>query len=316
MDVSCTTLRAGCKINLFLHVGRRLDNGYHNLESLFIPLRDPHDLLEVRPMSGVPQGTVTVSFCSADGSVEPLPGIDPVRNTVSRACAWYAEQTGYAPALDIRVRKGIPHGAGLGGGSADAAAILLWLRARAAEEGIPLPPPDRFAESAAAIGADVPFFILNRTALASGVGEKLTPAPSPYAGHYLLLLCPGISISTAWAFGALDAAREAAFTAAGSGKNPKKNGPAVLTSEESRATHSLARTQGRGNDFEPIVFAAYPELASLYRQLLSSGASEARMSGTGSSLFALYRDEKNAREAAKRLAKDEYTVYIQYLSET
>ena len=314
MDVSCTTLRAGCKINLFLHVGARLANGYHSLESLFIPLREPHDLLEVRLLPGAPEGSVTVSFHTADGFGEPLPGIDPIRNTVTRACTWHAEQTGYAPALDICVRKGIPHGAGLGGGSADAAAILFWLRARAAEAGVPLPPPDLFAQNTAAIGADVPFFILNRTALASGVGEKLTPVPNPYAGHYLLLLCPGIAVSTAWAFGALDAAREAGSFTDGPEKNPEKNATAVLTSEGSRATHSLARTPGRGNDFEPIVFAAYPELARLHGQLLSSGASEARMSGTGSSFFALYRDEKNARETAKKLAKDEYTVYIQYLS--
>jgi len=303
MTAASASLRAGCKINLYLHVGMRLPNGYHTLESLFLPLAQPHDILEVRPLAGASQGLARTSFVTACEQERPISGIDPRHNTLTRAAAWHAEQTGFRPALDIRVRKGIPHGAGLGGGSSDAAALLLWLREQAALAGADLPPFPRFLESAAAIGADVPFFLQGKPALAEGIGEKLRPAANPYAGYFLLLLCPGLAVSTSWAFAALDRERG------------EKNPPGGLTSEGSQARSSLARALKQGNDFEPVVFAAYPELERLYGQLLQSGAAQARMSGTGSSLFGLYREEKIAREAAKMLARDGLSVYIQRLPE-
>jgi 4-diphosphocytidyl-2-C-methyl-D-erythritol kinase len=300
-------LRAGCKINPYLHVGERLPSGYHTLESLLLPLAEPHDTLEIRVSSGASEGLVQTSFVMACEGTRPISGIDPKHNTLTRAAAWHAEQTNFRPALDIRVRKGIPHGAGLGGGSSDAAALLLWLREQAVLAGIDVPPFPRFLESAAAIGADVPFFLLGKPALAEGIGEKLRPVPNPYAGYFLLLLCPGIAVSTAWAFAALD--RERA----------EKNTPGGLTSAGSRAKSSLAHTPdppGHGNDFEPLVFAAYPELGRLHEELLQSGTALARMSGTGSSLFGLYREEKTAREAAKILARKGLSIYIQCLPES
>lgn len=301
MTFSPVSLRAGCKVNLYLHVGERLANGYHSLESLFLPLEEPHDVLEVRKAESPSPGTARVSFVTASDPHAPVPGIDPVHNTVTRAAAWHAAMTGFRPALDICVRKGIPHGSGLGGGSSDAAALLLWLRGRAIRAGITVPPFRRFLEDAAAVGADVPFFLQGKTALVSGLGERLRPADTPHAGHFLLLLCPGIVISTAWAFAALDAGRK------------EKNASGGLTSNGSRATPTFARTPGQGNDFEPLVFAAYPELARLHGRLLRSGALKAGLSGTGSSLFGLYLEEKIARQAAKCLARGGLSVYIQRL---
>ena len=293
-------MRAGCKINLWLHVGERLPSGHHALESLLLPLEEPHDTLDIRVLSGSSEGLAQTSFVTA-AEGRPIFGIDPKDNTLTRAAAWHAGQTGFRPSLDIRVRKGIPHGAGLGGGSSDAAALLLWLREQAALAGIDLPPFSHFLESAAAIGADVPFFLLRKPAQAEGIGEKLRPVANPYAGYFLLLVCPAdISISTAWAFAALDRERN------------EKTPPGSLTSQESRAKSTLAHD---GNDFESLVFAAYPELGRLFERLMHSGAESARMSGTGSSLFGLYREEKIAREAAKTLARDGLSVYIQYLPE-
>ena len=309
MTFSPVSLRAGCKINLYLHVGEKRADGYHELESLFLPLEEPHDILEIRPLTGVPEGTVRAAFFRAFEPHAPLPDIDPERNTLTQAAAWHAGLTGFSPALDIRVRKGIPHGAGLGGGSADAAALLLWLRERAALAGATLPPFPRFLEDASRIGADVPFFLQNIPALASGVGEKLVPAIPPYAGCTPLLLCPSLRIATAWAFAALDAQRDKQ----GDAHRVEKNMPSGLTSEGTRAKSSFAEAPGWGNDFEPIVFAAYPELARLHGRLLESGAVEARMSGTGSSLFGVYREEKIARNTAKTLARDGCSVYIQRL---
>ena len=306
MIAASIRLRAECKINLYLHVGERLPSGYHALESLLLPLAEPHDTLDIRVPSDASEGLVQTSFVTACKEARPISGIDPRHNTLTRAAAWHAEQTNFRPALDIRVCKGIPHGAGLGGGSSDAAALLLWLREQAILAGARVPRVEHFLERAAAIGADVPFFLLGKPALAEGIGEKLRPAANPYAGYFLLLLCPDIAVSTAWAFAALDRERS------------EKTTPRVLTSEVSRARSSLAHTpelSEQSNDFEPLVFAAYPELGRLHERLLQSGTTLARMSGTGSSLFGLYREEKIAREAAKTLAKKGLSIYIQCLPE-
>lgn len=294
-------LHAGCKINLYLHVGPRLKNGYHNLETLFLPLEDPYDVLEVRTAPGTVHGKTRVTFIAASHHAANAPEIDPDENTLTRAAAWHQELTGYCPSLDILVRKNIPHGAGLGGGSADAAALLLWLREQAQLQGLAVPPRERFIREAAVIGADVPFFLLGEPALATGVGERLVPTANPHAGRFLLLLCPGIAVSTAWAFGALDAERA------------KKNADCGLTSGTSQAKSTLARTPGKGNDFESIVFTAYPELGRLHKALLQSGALEAQMSGTGSSLFAIYEEKKMVESTAKALARDGLNVYTSCL---
>lgn len=302
MPLRPVTLRAGCKINLFLHVGPKRPDGYHELDTLFLPLDEPHDLLHVSAPDGRPEGTLDVSFFRMAGGAAPgtpLPEIDTGHNTLTRAYAWFAERTGFAPPLSIRVDKGIPHGAGLGGGSADAAVLLRFLRGLARRDGLDPPSEDAFITGSATVGADVPFFLLSTPARAFGIGERLTPVPHPCAEHFLVLLCPDIRISTAWAFTALDAMRQ-------------KSPPAGLTSHPHEATTSLGRSTP-GNDFEAVVFAAFPELLHLHEQLVSLGAETARLSGTGSSMFGLFREEKIAREAAKRLANDRLSVYMQHL---
>lgn len=304
-------LRSGCKINLFLHIGQRRPDGYHDLESLFLPLAEPGDTLvvfrDVRDpqqafaagaQAGAGKSGLRCAFVSAsDGS--PLPDIDPERNTVSRAYAWYAGQTGFAPVMEVRVEKSVPSGAGLGGGSANAAALLRYLQEEIrVAGGEPLPDP-LLRRGAAAIGADVPFFLLDRPARVSGVGEILAETAHPYPGFFLLLVCPALFVSTAWAFAALD--------------NWRKNHPSGLTSTAGQDTHSGACGEGESNDFEAPVFDRYPELQALHQRLLRSGAVLARLTGTGAALFALYREEKIARHTAKILASDGLSVYVQCL---
>ncbi len=349
-----TFIRQGCKINLFLRVGKRLPNGYHELESLFLPLQLPYDVLRIRPASG--NTGLKTAFFSPDGQQELRTGedaakagadmaarysslstasIDPSRNTLTRAYDWYARMTGFAPALDIQILKGIPSGAGLGGGSADAAALLAHLQKEAAISGKQPLDRERLIEESKAVGADVPFFLAGGTALVSGVGEKLRPASHPFAGRYLLLLCPGICVSTAWAFSALDAARE---KSAGIKNLPRAQETESLTSNTDQATTSpLTRThppetplpmgsvqkrqkvpqpaaqefENHGNDFEDIVFARHPELARLKKALFFWGACPARMSGTGSSLFGVFTHKAQALLASKELAKSAVSVYMQ-----
>ena len=310
MDVPPETIHCGCKINLFLRVGRKLPSGLHELESLFLPLSLPRDRLEIRRRKQ--REGLTVAFVPAPASSGPfraLSDISPADNTLTKAYAWYAEQTGFAPGLEILTRKGVPQGAGLGGGSADAAALLRFLQKRAKEDGVPPLPEEVLRAGAAAVGSDVPFFLLGGPALVSGVGERVSPAGNPFADHTLLLFCPGIAVSTAWAYAALDALREQAVSEvllSGVTAEKERSAPGAPSPARDFANDFV-------NDFENPVFARFPLLRRLHGLLLRSGAELARLSGTGASVFAVYREEEYARAAAKTLASEEGKVYLQSL---
>lgn len=296
-------LKSGCKINLSLRVGKRLENGWHAIDSVFLPLPEPHDVLEINSR----ENGVAVAFFDPSEPERALTGIDPIHNTLTRALAWYADKTGFAPSLDIKVYKNVPRGAGLGGGSANAAALLNFLQEEGDRAGFAPLLIDDLLKGAATVGADVPFFLLNKPARATGVGERLQPVANPFSGYFLLLACPGIHVSTAWAFAALDEARS---------KNQardKKNDPAVLTRQDGQAIYPLAQARDFVNDFEAVVFSRFPELSVLYDRLVRSGAELTRMSGTGAAIFALYREERIAEGHAKMLANENMSVYIQRL---
>lgn len=282
----------GCKINFFLRIKEKRPDGYHDLESLFLPLSDPSDTLQITLLPPhICQGGLQVS-CDT-------PGIDPENNTLTKTYARYAAATGFAPNLRVRLTKGVPHGAGLGGGSANSAAFLQFLQKQAA--GLGYTPLDAAALTAlgASIGADVPFFLLNQPALVQGIGERLTLAENPCAGVYLVLVCPELVISTSWAFARLDEARA---------KN-RETGPSCLTGMA--LPDSLPTSHGvfPENDFEEVVFPAFPQLFHIQRELRSKGASSAHLSGTGSSLFGLFKDEQTAGKAAEELRRQGLRVY-------
>ena len=151
---------AGCKVNLGLRITGLRDNGYHELDSLFWPLPRPCDRLHINETgtSGI------VVHCAA-------PGIDLERNTLTRAYAALAERVPNLPGLEVKLIKGIPTGAGLGGGSSDAAALLHWLNKR-----LPAPLNDEeLAAIALKVGADTPFFLKNTPCRVRGIGEIKEP---------------------------------------------------------------------------------------------------------------------------------------------
>jgi 4-diphosphocytidyl-2-C-methyl-D-erythritol kinase len=290
-------LRSGCKINLGLRVGALRAFGLHEVSTLMLPLAEPHDEIVIQAARGMPESSVTTRFLRASGR-EPVPDMDAADNTLTRAYAWFAERTGFAPALDITVRKGVPHGAGLGGGSADAAALLLFLREKAARAGIPAGSleEEAFVRAAAQPGSDIPFFLRNAPSRISGVGDVVEVVPDPFPSFAVLLLCPEPRISTAWAFRELDRQRSAALL------RPDASSPVT------DAAPSYA------NDFEAVVFARYPQIGELRDALEALGAVRARMSGTGSAVFGLFRTEKSAATAAERFADSGCNIYIQQLS--
>ena len=270
------TVITGCKINLFLFITGKRENGYHELFTLFVRLPEPRDTLIFRPSPG--DGGLRVQ-CAVSG-------IDPCRNTLTRAASLYAEATGFTPSVDVELIKGIPHGAGLGGGSADGAEVLRWLQQKAPH---PLP-ESTLLELAARVGADVPFFLKDGPCLAEGIGDILHPVAPVLKGWWGVLVCPDIHVDTTWAYKAWDAERSA-FSLTGERKADKNN------------RSSCQNFYGR-NDFESVVFAAHPMLFALKTQLIRLGADIAGMSGSGSALFGLFRDRTCAVNAAAVMRRE------------
>ncbi len=261
-------IHAHAKINLGLRIiGKRAD-GYHDLETIFqeISLCDeliflPHQD-EIRLHSDHPA-------CPADAG-----------NLVYKAAVLLQQHSGTSQGADITIHKRIPVGAGLGGGSSDAAAALkalnwLWQ--------LSLPEAD-LLHLAGRLGADVAFFIRGGAALGTGIGDKLAALTIPH-DYWGVLIYPGFAVSTAWAYQNLN------LNLTKSQKNHK------LYSLTDYITNPGCWQDVLRNDLEDVVFEKFPELDHLRKQLATAGAFYSRMSGSGSSIFGLYTTRARAEEA-------------------
>lgn len=300
--ITCQSIQTGCKINLCLHITGVRPNGYHELDSLFYPLPEPHDVLHFSSLiaQGQPKGQGVQVECDCHG-------IDLQNNTLTRAYAAYAACTGYAPALTIRLEKGIPHGAGLGGGSADAAVVLQFLNAHAPN------PLDAAAllTVGTTVGADVPFFLQSAPCRVTGIGEKLTPLPFFLTGWNIVLLCPPEQVSTQWAYQAWDAQNATAKQVDKSEgpANLQKNAAQSLTSLSLGAKEFVFQQSYIANTFESVVFDTYPRLREYKEELFKSGANAAVLSGSGASLVGLFKDATAAHRAESLFHKQGLRVY-------
>ena len=203
---------------------------------------------------------------------------------------FFAGKTGTCPDLAVTLEKRIPHGAGLGGGSSDAARLLKYLNAAAGPEALS---PRELHQVAAVLGADVPFFLGDGPMRGEGTGTTLTAAEVTLAGFTLVLVCPGTAVSTAWAYDAWDKALEEETLW-------RRN---ALTSNlvKDKIFVSVSAFWGLFNCLERAVFPVYPGLREIKEQCLRRGAAGALMSGSGASVFALFRDSKQAEGAARAL---------------
>ena len=266
-------VRTGGKINLYLFITGRRENGYHELDTLFVRLPEPQDTLVFRPAERESGIRVTCS----------TPGIDLEKNTLTKSYDLYARTTGFAPAVDVELVKGIPHGAGLGGGSADGAEVLAWLQRQNPQPMEAL----QLNALAAGVGADVPFFLARGACFAEGIGDILTPAVAGIGDWSCVLVCPQVHVNTAWAYAAWDA-ENPSFSLTEKRKADKNN----------RSSYQCFYGM---NDFESAVFAANPVLDEIKAQLIQLGADAAGMSGSGSALFGLFHDRERAAQAAEAL---------------
>lgn len=287
---------AGCKVNLGLRITGVRENGYHELDSLFWPLPRPCDRLHI---SETDAGGIVVQ-CDT-------PGINLASNTLTKAYAALAERVPGLPGLEVRLIKGIPAGAGLGGGSSDAAALLQWLNKR-----LPAPLTDEeLAAVALKVGADTPFFLRNTPCRVRGIGEIIEPcAADELAGIRLVLVCPDIHASTPQAYADYDASTQASNTI------PGQN---CLTKPESKANGTFLSgvriALNLHNDLEAVVFSRHPQLAEIKANLLRLGACAVAMSGSGSSIVALFARESHveSQAAAAMLQGENRRVYAHVL---
>ncbi|MGZ5904201.1 MAG: 4-(cytidine 5'-diphospho)-2-C-methyl-D-erythritol kinase [Reyranella sp.] len=260
---------AHAKVNLWLNVVGRRRDGYHLLDSL-VAFVDLADTLDVRPSDGL--SLELVGPQAAGLAADP-------DNLVLKAARLLAERAGVAPRAAIRLGKHIPVAAGLGGGSADAAAAL---RALSALWRVALPEEALF-DLAASLGADVPMCLAGRTALASGAGERLNPAPA-LPSCAILLVNPGTALATRDVF----EARRGPFSTAVPVTQPWRDLPDFVA--------ALAR---RGNDLSDAAIALRPAIADVLGFLRNSnGARYAAMSGSGATCFALYDSLDAAQRAS------------------
>ena len=244
-----------CKINIGLRICSRRDDGYHNIETVMYPVTELYDALELTR-------SVQPSFVQTGLRVEG----DPEQNICQKALRAVQRDHPHLPPVRMHLHKVIPMGAGLGGGSSDAAYVIRGLNALF-DLGMD---STRMEALAATVGSDVPFFIRNTPALAAGRGERLSPIACNLSGWWLLIVKPPQTVSTADAYAGVTP------------HEPTEPLSQLLTQPLQGWRTSLT------NAFEPSVFERLPLLATIKQQLYAMGASYASMSGSGSSVYGLF----------------------------
>lgn len=262
------------KLNLGLNIVRKREDGYHDLETIFYPIglyngtpENPEpfcDMLEITPSE---QTEFIFSGRSVDCPLE--------KNLVYKAWKVFNDKAPDMATYRITLEKHLPDGAGLGGGSADAAFVLLMLNDL---EGNPFDDAE-LADMALKLGADCPFFIYNNPCFAEGVGEKIMPIELDLAGMWVLLVKPEVSISTKEAF---------------AGVKP------MCSENDLREVVKLEVGKWNGlmkNDFEDSLFPGHPVLKNIKEWMKAMGADYTAMSGSGSTIFGIFRERAEALKA-------------------
>jgi 4-diphosphocytidyl-2-C-methyl-D-erythritol kinase len=264
-------LKAPAKVNYRLDVIRRRPDGYHDLRMVMQRIDLCDDV--VLKLSDLPGIRVT---CGREG-VPDGPG-----NIAWRAADALLSMTGKQTGLDITIKKNIPVAAGLGGGSSDAATVLMGVNELL---GLRLP-DERLMGIGVNLGADVPFFIFKSSALAEGIGERLT-AITEIPVLWLVLVNPNIHVSTAWVYQNLQ----------------------LTTDKVAHIIPLLYKSLDDvcdilANDLEIVTVKRFPVICEIKRRLVAAGARGALMSGSGPTVFGVFDSEGNARQAERELAKE------------
>ncbi len=258
------------KINLGLNIVERRPDGYHNLETVFMPLPGLHDALEVTVMDEQFPSAVDCDLKVTNIAIEG----DEQQNLVVKAYRLLKEEFADLPRVHAHLFKAIPTQAGMGGGSSDGAAMLSLLNTM-----FHLGLTERqLIDRAVRLGADCPFFIMGRAAYAEGIGEILQPIELSVSGLNIVVVRPDVPVPTREAFSLITPHR------------PQRNCREVVLTQPVEAWRDCLV-----NDFEQSVFALHPEIAAVKKRLYQMGAVYAAMSGSGSAVFGLFRQQPSLR---------------------
>jgi 4-diphosphocytidyl-2-C-methyl-D-erythritol kinase len=268
-------VKAYAKINLGLHIVGKRQDGFHNIETVFhrINLFDEINI----------ENSFDISISCTDITIP-----SDNNNLCWKAAELLRKELGVAKGVRIGITKNIPTGAGLGGGSSDAAAVLLALPLLW-EIDVKRPIIENLALR---LGSDVPFFLQNSSAYAEGRGEvlKTIDLALPY---WIVLIHPNIHLSTPWAYNRLAEKRNGLF-------------PVRPNMAEQFSADPIRAVLESENDFEEIVFEEHPKIEKIKKQLKDLGAAVSLMSGSGSSMFGLFIDKSTALSAAEFFKKEHF----------
>ncbi len=270
-----------CKINIGLRVVRKREDGYHDLETIFYPVMGLHDELEVVPSS-------KFEFIQEGLAVDCKPEDNLIVKCFLNMKAKYPQ----IGDVRIRFKKNIPFGAGLGGGSSDAAHMAIALNEIFAL-GLTR---EQLADEVRSLGADCPFFVYNTPCYAEGIGDKLSPISLDLSGLRLVMIKPNCGVSTREAYGGII-------------RHPEAEGKIKQALAEEKSLVDMRSLLV--NDFEQTVFPLHSEIAEIKQRLLDAGAVYAAMSGSGSTVFGLFENDAEGRtDAQLRLLHEEFASMV------
>ena len=282
-----------CKINIGLRIVRKREDGYHDLETIFYPVYSLHDELEVIPLD-LPRGGELPPSMGEQGWVFIQEGLAvdcrAEDNLIIRCYQRMREKYPQIGDVRIRFKKNIPFGAGLGGGSSDAAHMAVALNEIFAL-GLT---KEQLAEEVRPLGADCPFFVYNTPCYAEGIGDELTPIALDLRGLRLVMIKPACGVSTKEAY---------------SGIVPK--GTCEHFVPFLKPLKLLEPLTLLTNDFEDTVCKIHPEIGQIKKRLQDAGAVYAAMSGSGSTVFGLFQNDAEGRtDTQLRLLHEEFTQMV------
>ena len=284
-------IRAFAKINLHLRVLNKRDDGYHYIVSLMSAI-GLNDLLKLEQIDNDVEGGPTVDIIPRGGSYESvITSTPPGENIIHKAVMRYCGEAGIQSRIIFGIEKNIPAGAGMGGGSADAAAALRLLNDRYGRF-----TAAQLAEIGKGIGADVPFCLIGGTALCEGIGERITPLKGRLM-YPVVIANNGVHVNTAAAYRLLRRGPEIPYTPEMLAEEKRKLADAVEQGNLEYVAYLLA------NDFEEPVFRDFPAICSIKKAMFETGAFHAAMTGSGSTVIGLFKNTAQAEDAAACLRK-------------
>ena len=279
-----------------LRVIRKREDGFHDLETVFIPIYGLHDELEVEKFTSASfingrEFQSDIVF-TQEGIAVDCPAED---NLIVKCYRNFAKKYPQVGKIAVRFRKNIPFGAGLGGGSSDAAHMAIALN-ELFELGLT---KEELAAEVKPLGADCPFFIYNTPCYAEGIGDQLTPVDLDMKGIRIILIKPEEGVSTREAYSGIT-------------KHPEVEGQMKSVLSQAKPFYTLLGEAGLfSNDFEETVVPKHPIIADIKKRLLDAGALYASMSGSGSTVFGLFQNDTEGRtDAQLRTLQEEFASMI------